>query len=119
MSALASPHAAMETLFDPDGGAALGGAHTSVDRGSAVTAERDADRTRIDASPAGAAGSQTLRATSGGGPMLDDLLAGVWEGLAAHRVVACPVCASEMRPEYGAHALPIGGRCGACGSTLV
>jgi hypothetical protein len=56
--------------------------------------------------------------TSGGGPMLDDLVAGLWEGLAAHRAVQCPVCASEMRPEYGVHALPIGGRCGGCGSTL-
>jgi hypothetical protein len=62
--------------------------------------------------------AQTLRGASGGGPRLDDLVAGLWEGLAAHRVVECPVCAAEMHPEYGAHALPIGGRCRACGSTL-
>jgi hypothetical protein len=72
----------------------------------------DTDRTGASASPMPAIG------TSGGGPTLDDLVAGVWEGLAAHRVVECPVCASDMRPEYGVHALPIGGRCGACGSTL-
>jgi hypothetical protein len=54
----------------------------------------------------------------GGEPTLDDVIAGVWEGLTAHRVVACPVCADEMAPEYGAHALPIGGACPGCGSVL-
>jgi hypothetical protein len=65
-----------------------------------------------------ASSSRTLDGTRGGGPMLDDLVAGLWEGLAAHRVVQCLVCAAEMGPEYGAHALPIGGRCDSCGSTL-
>ncbi len=41
-------------------------------------------------------------------PTLDELLAGVWEGLAAHRPVECPVCGGWIAPEYGAHALPIG-----------
>ncbi len=54
----------------------------------------------------------------GGEPTLDDLIAGVWEGLVAHATVACPVCAGEMEPAYGAHARPIGGRCRECGSTL-
>ena len=60
----------------------------------------------------------TLFDASGGEPMLDDVIVGVWEGLAAHRIVECPVCGSEMQPEYGAQALPIGGRCSGCGSTL-
>jgi hypothetical protein len=51
-------------------------------------------------------------------PTLDELLAGVWEGLIAHRMIACPVCSSEMAPEYEAHALPSGGRCTVCSSTL-
>jgi hypothetical protein len=51
-------------------------------------------------------------------PTLDDLLVGAWEGLAAHRPVECPVCRGEMDPEYGAHALPVGGRCTSCGTTL-
>jgi hypothetical protein len=55
---------------------------------------------------------------AGGEPTLDETLVGVWEGLIAHRLVACPVCGAEMRPEYGAHALPVGGLCRACGSTL-
>jgi hypothetical protein len=33
-------------------------------------------------------------------------------------VTACPVCGEDMEPEYGAHALPIGGRCTGCGTTL-
>jgi hypothetical protein len=62
--------------------------------------------------------AQTLFDGAGGEPMLDEVLVRMWEGLTAHRLVECPVCGSEMHPEYGAHALPIGGRCGDCGATL-
>jgi hypothetical protein len=54
----------------------------------------------------------------GGEPTLDEVLSGVWEGLAAHHSVACPVCAGDMSPEYGAHARPIAGRCASCGTHL-
>ena len=54
----------------------------------------------------------------GGEPTLDEMIVGVWEGLTAHGVVECPVCQEEMAPEYGAHARPIGGRCGGCGAVL-
>jgi hypothetical protein len=54
----------------------------------------------------------------GGEPTLDAVLAGVWEGLAAHKSVACPVCDARMTPDYGAHALPIGGHCQECGTRL-
>jgi hypothetical protein len=60
----------------------------------------------------------TLFDDVGGEPTLDEMLVGVWEGLTAHRRVSCPVCGAAMRPEYGQHALPIGGRCTECGSTL-
>jgi hypothetical protein len=60
----------------------------------------------------------TLFDDLGGEPTLDDVLVDVWEGLTAHRVVSCPVCGEEMKPEYGAHALPIGGSCASCGSTI-
>jgi hypothetical protein len=54
----------------------------------------------------------------GGEPTLDGLLVGAWEGLAVHKTVSCPVCGSDMRPDYGAHALPIGGRCSGCDARL-
>ncbi|MFZ0091983.1 MAG: hypothetical protein WAL63_20965 [Solirubrobacteraceae bacterium] len=54
----------------------------------------------------------------GGEPTLDMVMAGVWEGLAAHRSAACPMCGGEMTPDYGAHALPVGGRCRSCGTML-
>lgn len=60
----------------------------------------------------------TLFDDMGGEPTLDEILVGVWEGLTAHRRVGCPVCGAEMAPQYGQHALPIGGRCMDCGSTL-
>jgi hypothetical protein len=62
--------------------------------------------------------SPSLFGGVGGEPTLDELLVGVWEGLAAHRIVSCPVCSSDMRSEYGARALPIAGRCHGCGTTL-
>jgi hypothetical protein len=62
--------------------------------------------------------AQTLFDEVGGEPMLDEVLVRVWEGLIAHRLVECPVCGAEMQPKYGAHALPIGGRCGDCGTTV-
>jgi hypothetical protein len=54
----------------------------------------------------------------GGEPTLDELLSGVWEGLAAQRSVACPACGGAMEPVYGAHSRPIGGRCGHCQTVL-
>jgi hypothetical protein len=60
----------------------------------------------------------TLFEAAGGEPTLDDVLVGAWEGLTAHRAVDCPVCGSEMAPQYGVHAQSIGGRCGGCDSTL-
>jgi hypothetical protein len=62
--------------------------------------------------------SPSLFDAVGGEPTLDEVLAGVWEGLIAHRVSECPVCRSELIPEYGAHALPIAGRCQTCESVL-
>ncbi len=60
----------------------------------------------------------TLFDDLGGEPTLDDVLVDVWEGLTAHRIVSCLVCGEEMKPVYGAHALPIGGSCAGCGSTV-
>jgi hypothetical protein len=51
-------------------------------------------------------------------PTLDDLIAGAWEALGAHSAVRCPICGGSMSPEYAVHALPIGGRCERCDSTL-
>jgi hypothetical protein len=79
----------------------------------------------------------TLFEPEGGGPTLDDVLVGAWEGLTAHRTVDCPVCGGEMAPAYGASAPQLddartrsprgmisrapareAGRCGSCGTEL-
>ncbi|MGA9858076.1 MAG: hypothetical protein WBQ18_09445 [Solirubrobacteraceae bacterium] len=65
-----------------------------------------------------AACAPTSSAGVGGEPTLDTLVSGVWEGLVAHRVAACPMCGGEMAPDYGVHALPVGGTCGSCGTRL-
>jgi tRNA(Ile2) C34 agmatinyltransferase TiaS len=62
--------------------------------------------------------SRTNASQSGGGLTLDDLLVGVWEGLSAHRTVACPACGGAMTPRYGAGPAPVGGRCRSCGTTI-
>ena len=51
-------------------------------------------------------------------PTLDEMITGAWAQLSRHRAIACPVCGEEMDPQYGAHALPIGGRCHSCATTL-
>ena len=51
-------------------------------------------------------------------PTLDEALRGIWAGLVQGRTVLCPVCRGEMAPQYGAQALPVGGRCRRCGATL-
>jgi hypothetical protein len=61
---------------------------------------------------------RSLFGTMGGEPTLDELIAGAWEGLAAHEGIECPVCGERMAPQYAQHARPIGGRCESCGSTL-
>jgi hypothetical protein len=73
------------------------------------------DRPRADRGETGEP-APSLFDDVGGEPTLDEVLSGVWEGLAAHRPVACPVCGDEMA--YGAHARPIGGHCTSCQSTL-
>ncbi len=80
---------------------------------SALTHTRRPARRRGESCPA-----PSLPDGLGGEPTLDEVLSGVWEGLAAHRLVACPVCGAEMAPAYGAHARPIGGQCTSCQSTL-
>jgi hypothetical protein len=57
-------------------------------------------------------------APAGGGPTLDELVVGVWEGLAADRVAPCPVCGGVLEARYSAGAAPVAGRCRDCGSEL-
>jgi hypothetical protein len=49
---------------------------------------------------------------------LEDVIAGVWEGLAVHGASACPVCGATMQARYWAHARPVDGRCADCGTLL-
>ncbi|MGZ4295598.1 MAG: hypothetical protein ACXVR1_15505 [Solirubrobacteraceae bacterium] len=70
------------------------------------------------ADPVGVQDARTGVGDVGGEPTLDAVVSGVWEGLAAHRSVACPLCGHEMTPVYGAHARPIGGSCRDCGTRL-
>ena len=61
---------------------------------------------------------QTMLEGLGPEPTLDELVVGVWTGVSSHRAVECPVCHGEMEPEYGAQALPFGGRCTSCGASI-
>lgn len=59
-----------------------------------------------------------LAAGSRGGPTLDDLITGVWEGLCANETAGCPACGGAMAPRYSAGASPVGGACRDCGTQL-
>jgi hypothetical protein len=73
---------------------------------------------RLPATPGEAHHTQDRSSEPGGGLTLDDLLVGVWEGLSAHRTVACPACGEAMSPRYGAGPAPVGGRCASCRTTI-
>ena len=67
---------------------------------------------------------------AGGEATLDDVLAGLWERLAARATAPCPVCGGRMEPMFGAHGdggvasedarpgAPERARCTNCGSSL-
>jgi hypothetical protein len=82
---------------------------------SALTLEPCVSR---DSNTVGVQRARVGVADLGGEPTLDALVSGVWEGLAAHKSVACPLCGHEMAPVYGAHARPIGGSCRHCGTRM-
>ena len=76
------------------------------------------DPVEDEAEPHGAHCDVHRASETGGGLTLDDLVVGVWEGLSAHRAVACPACGEEMTPRYGAGPAPVGGRGRSCGTTI-
>jgi hypothetical protein len=84
---------------------------------TAPSAPAPARDERFDTSTAA---TPAMRARLGdGGPTLEGVIAGAWEGLAAHHEVGCPLCGGHMAPRYGAAGLePVGGRCRDCGTTL-
>lgn len=50
---------------------------------------------------------------------LDDLIVGVWEGLAVRATVQCPVCAGPMASGSHEHAADtLAGACMSCGARL-
>lgn len=84
---------------------------------------RDRQSSEQNTAPAvpmgGDAHARGPRAQQSGGATLDDLIVGAWEGLAAHRTVACLACGeASMTPRYSAGPAPVGGRCTSCGTTL-
>jgi hypothetical protein len=76
------------------------------------------DPVQDETEPHGAHDDVHRASETGGGLTLDDLVVGVWEGLSAHRAVACPACGAEMTPRYGSGPAPVGGRCRSCGTTI-
>jgi hypothetical protein len=88
-------------------------------RGPGFARDRQPARNTAPAAPMG--GDQRVHESTvqqGGGPTLDDLVVGVWEGLTAHRTVACLACGEAMTPRYSAGPAPVGGRCTSCGTTI-
>jgi hypothetical protein len=55
---------------------------------------------------------------AGGGPTLDDVISGAWEGLAATRTAPCPICSGTLVARFGSGPGTVAGRCRDCGSEL-
>jgi hypothetical protein len=80
---------------------------------------RPSEQHTVRESPHAPHGDQPTGAdTAHHGNTLDHLISTVWDDLTAHRTVTCPVCHGHMVPRYGSGALPVGGRCRRCGSSL-
>jgi hypothetical protein len=62
--------------------------------------------------------SHSTQAERHGGLTLDDLITGVWEGLAVHSSVHCPACGGTMVSRSAARADVHEGDCRDCGATL-
>jgi hypothetical protein len=97
--------AQLPTLFDP----AQAATTARVDAG-----ERSSPRARVDAGER----SSSLPVAAGSGETLDRLVVTSWERLASRADAPCLVCGGTMEPAYGTQAVPIGGRCRDCGTTL-
>jgi hypothetical protein len=87
-------------------------------RGRGFADDREPERVPAPALPAGGDDAHASTVRHRGGPTLDDLLVGVWEGLTADRTVACLACGEAMTPRYSAGPAPVGGRCTSCGTTI-
>jgi hypothetical protein len=57
-------------------------------------------------------------ATVAAPPSLDEAMSVLWASLSASAPAACPVCGATMTPRHSAGAGVVGGRCGACGTTV-
>jgi hypothetical protein len=49
---------------------------------------------------------------------LEDAITALWDDLRSGEAASCPVCGSAMQPRHSASAGVVGGRCGACDTTL-
>jgi hypothetical protein len=49
---------------------------------------------------------------------LDEAISALWGELATGTTTDCPLCGSAMEPRHSAGAGVVGGRCGACATTL-
>ena len=70
--------------------------------------------------PAGAPGparSNVCERDPRGGPTLDDLITGVWEGLAVHSLAGCPACGGAMS-RHASGPGTLAGVCEDCSSEL-
>lgn len=109
-----------DALFDtaPDGSiASPRGLEREAAHGVAAAGVAPAGAT-IPAAASGAA-PPALHQRPAEGQTFDEIIAGAWEDLSAHRAVRCPVCrAAAMRPRYGAGRGAVGGRCGGCNSVI-
>ena len=106
------------TLLDALERPAILGPEPGSERACAGEPGRDAGPARARAADRAHAHGCDNHVPTGGGPTLEDVISGVWEGLAATRTAPCPVCSGTLVARYGSGPGPVAGRCRDCGSEL-
>jgi hypothetical protein len=107
----------LPTLFDSAQAATtarVDAGERSSSRARVDAGERSSPRARVDAGDR----PSSLPVAAGSGETLDRLVVTSWERLASRADAPCLVCGGTMEPAYGTQAVPIGGRCRDCGTTL-
>jgi DnaJ-class molecular chaperone len=84
-----------------------------IDRQRRLDNPCEGGRSRLVAST-----QRSNQADEHGGLTLDDLITGVWEGLAVHDSVSCPACGGTMVSRSAARADTHEGACQDCGGLL-
>ena len=93
-------------------------AATVLDRRRAQAGVQDAAFVQLRAPAEEARQPRPAGAEASDDPTLEELVSALWRQVSAGGRAVCPLCAGDLEPRYAAHAIPVAGRCRACGTSI-